>query len=308
MKRPSLAVLAACAAILAPVGAATAPAASTPATAQGARLFADSRLIVGDRFSVEVVGQGPDLIFVPGLASSRETWRESAQRLRGRYRLHLVQVAGFVGEPARANGAGPVLVPTAEALDAYIVGQKLAPAVVIGHSMGGTIALYLAERHAEHLKKVLIVDALPYFAVVMMGPGAKMEAVRPIAERIRTSPPMTGEAQDKLYASLITGQAGRARLSAWNAASDPAAVAGALADDLELDLRPDLAKATTPITVLYPDNVAIGMPPGAADGYYGAAFAALPNKTLRRIDNSLHFIMFDQPAAFAAAVDDFLKP
>ena len=56
------------------------------------------------------------------------------------------------------------------------------------------------------------------------------------------------------------------------------------------------------------DNVAIGMPPGAADGYYGAAFAALPNKTLRRIDNSLHFIMFDQPAAFAAAVDDFLKP
>jgi len=307
MRRPSLAILAACATVLAPIGAAAAPA-PAHAAAQGARLFADSSLIVGARFSVEVVGQGPDLIFVPGLASSRETWRAAAQRLRGRYRLHLVQIAGFVGEPARANGAGPVLIPTAEALDAYIVDQKLAPAVVIGHSMGGTIALYLAEHHPEHLKKVLLVDALPYFAVIMMGPGAKVETVRPIAERIRTAPPMTGEAQDKLYATLITGQAGRARLSAWNAASDPAAVAGALADDLELDLRPDLAKATTPITVLYPDNVAIGMPPGAADGYYGAAFAALPNKTLRRVDNSLHFIMLDQPAAFAAALDDFLKP
>jgi len=62
------------------------------------RLYKEGPLIVRDRFSVEVVGKGPDLIFVPGLSSSRETWKVTADRLRGRYRLHLFQLAGFAGE------------------------------------------------------------------------------------------------------------------------------------------------------------------------------------------------------------------
>ena len=126
------------------------------------RLFTDSEVIVKGRISIEVVGHGPDLIFVPGLSSSRETWKATAERLRGRYRLHLVQVAGFAGEPVRDNASGEVLLPTAEAIDDYIVSQKLAPATLIGHSLGGTMALYLSIHHPDHLKKVMVVDALPY--------------------------------------------------------------------------------------------------------------------------------------------------
>jgi pimeloyl-ACP methyl ester carboxylesterase len=48
--------------------------------------------------------------------------------------------------------------------------------------------------------------------------------------------------------------------------------------------------------------------PAVVTSQTAAAFAAPPHKTLRRVDRSLHFIMFDQPAAFAAALDDFLKP
>ena len=32
-------------------------------------------IVVCDRFSDEIVGTGPDLVFIPGLASSRDTWR-----------------------------------------------------------------------------------------------------------------------------------------------------------------------------------------------------------------------------------------
>ena len=80
----------------------------TAVAAPSLKLFSDSRLVRGDRISVEVVGQGPDVVLIPGLASSRETYRRTAERLRGRYRLHLVQVAGFAGEPAAANASGPV--------------------------------------------------------------------------------------------------------------------------------------------------------------------------------------------------------
>ncbi|MGI8840723.1 MAG: alpha/beta fold hydrolase [Caulobacteraceae bacterium] len=277
-----------------------------PAMQEANRLFPDSRIIVRDRISVEVVGTGPDLIFIPGLASSRDTWRATAERLRGRFRLHLVQVAGFAGEPARANAAGPVLIPTAEAIDAYITDQKLAPATVIGHSMGGTIALWLAEHHPADLKKVMIVDAAPFFAQVLMGPAMTLEQVRPIAEGMRAAPRQSDEAMNKLIASMVTSPADRARVAGWSRASDSSVVQHALADDLELDLRPGLAAIRTPITILYPDYVALGAPVGATDARYGDFYAALPRKTLKRVDGSLHFIMFDQPAAFAADLDAFL--
>lgn len=276
-----------------------------PPPAPSTRLFQDSKIIVRDRISVEVIGKGPDLVFIPGLASSRETWRATAERLRGHYRLHLIQVAGFAGEPARANATGPVLAPTAEAIDAYIVEAKLSPAVVIGHSLGGTIGLYLAEHHPEHLKKVLAVDALPAFAAVMLGPQASAEQITGVAERIRANP-MPGGGAAAAMARMATSQADRDRIAAWSAASAPAAVASAMADDLELNLSPGLAAIKTPITVLYPDYVAAGLSPGMADGMYGGVFTPMPGKTLKRVDASLHFIMLDQPATFAADLDAFL--
>jgi pimeloyl-ACP methyl ester carboxylesterase len=270
------------------------------------RLYSDSRIVTGDRISVEVVGQGPDLILIPGLASSRETWRATADRLKSHYRLHLIEVAGFAGEPARANSAGPVLIPTAEAIDAYIRNQGLGPATVIGHSLGGTMILWLAIHHPEDLRRALVVDALPAFATVMMGPSATPEQVRPMAEAIRHASPTPPSANTRMIDNLVSGAPDRAMVEGWYATSNSAVVANALADDLELDLRPDLAAIHTPILLLYPDNTPAGAPPGAMDGAYKAMFAGAPGVKLSGVDHSLHFIMLDQPSAFAARLDDFL--
>jgi len=72
-------------------------------------------VVILDRFSDEIVGPGPDIVLIPGLASSRDTWKAVADHLKNHYRLHLIQVAGFAGEPARGNAAGAVVVPTADA-------------------------------------------------------------------------------------------------------------------------------------------------------------------------------------------------
>ena len=258
------------------------------------------------RISVEVVGHGPDLILVPGLASSRETWRATAERLRGRYRLHLVQVAGFAGEPSRDNASGEVLIPTAEAIDAYIVAQKLSPAILIGHSLGGTMALYLAIHHPDHLKKVMVVDALPYYGVLMAGPTATVQSVAPMANAIRNSAGGPPRDNTKVVEAMVSSPADKARVVGWSKASDSSVVVRALADDLTLDMRPDLASIRTPITMLYPDEVPAGAPKGSMDGFYHAAFAPAGTVSLVRIDDSRHFIMLDQPAAFAAQLDSFL--
>ncbi len=287
--------------VFAPAQAQTAPATDPN------RLFADSKLVVGERISVEVVGKGPDLILVPGLSSSRETWRRTAERLRGRYRLHLVQVAGFAGEPSRSNASGPVLEPTAEAIDAYIVAAHLSPAVYIGHSLGGTMGLYIAQHHPEHLDKLLLVDSLPFFGVLMGGPAATSASVKPIAEQMEraTSGGGTGYDPTPMLAAMVKDPQGLKIVLASSKASDGKTVGRAMAEDMMLDLRPGLAAMKTPVTLIYPYEAG-RVPLAQWDGLYNSQFAPLPTKTLVRVDDSRHFVMYDQPAKFDAALDAFL--
>ena len=275
------------------------------------KLYPDSRLIQGDRISVEVVGSGPDLIFVPGLSSSRETWKRTADRLRAHYRLHLVQVNGFAGAPAAANATGPVFEPTAEAIDAYIVSAHLAPATYIGHSLGGTIGLYLAEHHPEHFKKVMMVDALPFYGVLMGGPTATAASIKPMAEgakfaMMNSTPEQTAANSARIIAFMVKDPEGNKEATAWGIASDRAVVATAMSEDMQLDLRSGLPAIKTPMTLVYPFDAAAGMPLEQWDGLYHGQYAPLTSLKMVRVDDSKHFIMYDQPDKFAAALDAFL--
>jgi pimeloyl-ACP methyl ester carboxylesterase len=172
--------------------------------------------------------------------------------------------------------------------------------------LGGTITLYLAEKHGDHLKAVMLVDVLPDTAQVMMQPGSTPDQIAMVATQLRANPAMAAGGGEAPGQRLVTSPAGQQLVSSWSKASDPSVMARALADDIELDMRPGLGATKTPITLLYPDNASLGVPPGAMDAIYVPAYAAAPNKTLLRIDASRHFIMLDQPSAFARALDDFL--
>ncbi len=268
--------------------------------------FADP---VSDRITVTVRGKGPDVLLIPGLSCSNAVWDAAARRLEGRYRLHLVQVAGFAGSPARANAQGPVIQPTVAAIDAYIRANKLKEPKIIGHSLGGLMGLMLAAQHLEDVGKLMVVDSLPFFSALL---GAKdTAAAAPQAAVMRDT--ILAQTQDThaqsqagFLRSMVKSPEGLKAAARWAAASDKAVVAQALYEVMTMDLRPKLREIKTPVTALYPWNPASGLPQAAVDKLYRENFAPLPNKTLARIDNSLHFIMFDQPALFAAQVDAFL--
>ena len=286
------------------------PPSQAAAGADPNKLFTDSRLVVRDRFSDEIVGKGPDLVLIPGLASSRATWKATAERLRGHYRLHLIQIAGFAGEPARGNAGGEVLIPTAEAIDAYLVEQKLTPATLIGHSLGGTTTLYLAEKHGAHLKKALMVDALPFFGG-MQDPKATADSVRPMAQRIIDGTAASNAQATKAMLApqmraMSKDESTRDMIVEWGVASDRMVVAHAMYDDLTLDLRDGLTSIRTPITLVYPDNTPLGTPVGMMEKIYPALYAPATSVKTVLVRNSLHFVMLDQPEAFYAALDAFL--
>ncbi|CAN5123232.1 alpha/beta hydrolase [soil metagenome] len=244
-------------------------------------------------------------MLIPGLSSSRETWKVTADRLKDRNRLHLVQVAGFAGEPARANvGAdGEVFVPVADAIDGYIAGLKAGKVLLAGHSLGGTLSLYLAQQHPEHLKKVLLVDALSFYGYAM---GAQTVAqAKPIAEAMLKAPRTVGGA-DAQVRSMAVNKIDQDRIIGWGHLSDQDTVMRAMAEDIVLDLQPGLPAMTTPVTILHPDNIGLGLAPGLYHTYYQNAYRGQPAIKLVEIKGAQHFIMFDQPAAFAAAFDAWL--
>src|SRR5690606_29534771 len=91
--------------------------------------------------SITTEGEGPDLILIPGLALSREVWSKQAVNLRKNYKLHLVQISGFAESAPAANTENGVAKPAAQAIANYIRDKHIVTPAIIGHSLGGEIAL-----------------------------------------------------------------------------------------------------------------------------------------------------------------------
>ena len=257
--------------------------------------------------TVSVIGNGPDVILIPGLASPRRVWDRTAEQLKGRYRLHLVQIRGF-GDDAAANASGPVLEPFVEDLAGYIRDSGLEKPAVIGHSMGGLTAAMIAARYPGLLGRVLIEDSLPFIGLIF-SPLATIDAVRPQADALLKAAlaagPQPQNPDDPMLATMSATPEGRKQVMQWSAQADYRVTAQLFHDVLLTDIRPELARIQTPVTVLYPHDTVVG-PVAYVDSLYAGAYAGLAGVKLERIDGSRHFIKLDQPERFAEAVEAFL--
>ncbi|MGZ8998793.1 MAG: alpha/beta fold hydrolase [Allosphingosinicella sp.] len=248
------------------------------------------------RFSVQIVGSGPDVILIPGLTAGRDVWQGTARALPG-YRYHLVQVAGFAGEPARGNARGEVMAPLADEIARYIADRGLVRPAVIGHSMGGTVSMMLGLRRPELVGRIMVVDMLPQPAGLVGGTAADLG---PLADSLRGM--LGSEAGRGLFASLLTSfsppQRGARR-------SDPDVVARAMQELARIDLTNDLRRLRSPLTVVY--AAAGAQARAGVDRNFTGAYRGKAGARLVRIDDSGHMIMLDQPVRFRQALSDFLR-
>jgi pimeloyl-ACP methyl ester carboxylesterase len=270
------------------------------------------RAFVSDRISVETRGSGPDLILIPGLTGHREIWNGVAGTLDDRYRLHLVQVNGFGGVPAGANAQGTVAAPVAEEIARYIREANLQRPAVIGHSMGGAIGMMLAARHPDAVGRLMVVDMVP-FVGAMFGPaGATPEGLRTIADQSRAgilASPLDQGALSQMFSTMTLKAEMQPVLMRHLRESDRHTVANAFHELIVTDLRPELSRITAPMTVLYvvPANTPVPVTPEQYDASMKQLYANAAGVRLLRIDDSRHFIHWDQPARFVTEVDTFMK-
>jgi pimeloyl-ACP methyl ester carboxylesterase len=266
-----------------------------------------------DRITVTVSGSGPDVVLVPGLASSAaDVWAGTVAAVPG-YRYHLVQVHGFAGTPAGENGdGGPVVAPVVDEIARYVREARLERPAFIGHSLGGSVGLALAVRHPEAVSRLMVVDMVPWMGTFFGPPGTVTpERAGPIAEGVRAAWEAPGdEPWRRLHTSsvnsMVQTESLRPRLIDSGMASDRGVAARAMRDLILQDLRADLASVTIPIRVLYVQGPHLQLDAAQADAVFRDAYAAAPRVTLERIPNAWHFIMLDQPGRFADEVRAFL--
>jgi pimeloyl-ACP methyl ester carboxylesterase len=263
---------------------------------------------------ITIVDEGtagkPDVVLIPGMGSSRAVWDGEVAALAPNYRLHLVQLNGFGGTPAGGNVTGPILTGVVEELHTYIAARGMHPAV-IGHSLGGLLTIMLADKYPADVSKMVIVDTLPFYGMVF-DPNATVDSLaaqgKAIHDQLISMPADQFAVMIPVsVAELVKNADGQKAVAAMTVASDRAVFANSMLEDLQTDLRPDIAKIKTSSLLLYPWDAKVSPDPTGIDAVYIAAYKPMPNMKLVRIDDSRHFIMYDQPAKMDVAIEAFLK-
>lgn len=265
-----------------------------------------------NRIHVEVRGKadGPDVILIPGLASTSAVWAKVVPALEDDYRLHLVTVRGFGEYSAEGNAEGYLGTAISGEISRYIGEQHLRRPALIGHSMGGQMALRVAADGGDTIGKVMLVDSSPFFPS-LIDRGATKADVEPLARLAYQGVLMLGD--DLLRsrpAQMLDLGAGADRVFnglGWQG-GDRRVLAQGVFEVLTTDLRYRLPEITAPVTVVYGWSADANSPRAVVDDLFRYGFMNLRQPArFERIQGAEHMVMIDQPRAFERAVRTFLR-
>jgi magnesium chelatase accessory protein len=109
------------------------------------------------RYYVGGAGSGPSLVLVHGLGGAASNWCELVPLLAPRFRLLVVDLPGHGGSSPLPSA--PTLSPFADAVSAIAEREALLPAAVVGHSLGGLVALRLALCRPQAVRALVLAAA-----------------------------------------------------------------------------------------------------------------------------------------------------
>jgi pimeloyl-ACP methyl ester carboxylesterase len=106
---------------------------------------------------LELEGDGTPIVMLHGYADSADTWRQTLARLaREGRRAIAVDLPGFgAADPLTREPILPQLDEFAAAAAAYLADADRSSVLAVGNSLGGCVALRLAERHPQAVAGVV---------------------------------------------------------------------------------------------------------------------------------------------------------
>lgn len=261
-------------------------------------------------FGVKVTGTGAPMILIPGLGCDGATWDTTVAHFRGRYECHVLTPAGFAGQPPVE---GPFFDTMSAGLARYVRDKKLTKPVLVGHSIAAALVLRAAADHPDLYGPVVAVDGFPcIFALIDPATTPAAMAKAGAAERAKGERASRDEflkGQKAMFGQWLSGEKLDTAMT-WQAASDQGTLARAKGELFALDLRPALAKVTTPILMLagYDKGYErFGVTRAVFGERIKAQFTTAKAARVAIRDDCKHFIMYDQPDWMWGEMTTFLK-
>ncbi len=255
----------------------------------------------GRELYYEVHGAGQPLLLIPGLGSDVLSWGGLVTPLAQSYRVILLDNRGA----GRTQGVGPVTLK-AMATDALTLLVHLGyPKVhVLGHSMGGLVALTLANLAPARLDRLILAGSFtaiqPRNLELFRGMATALERG---ADRVDWYQELFGWIFSAGFLGPPQAVRAAARLAAdYPLAPTPAEFRGQVEALAAMDASSRLSNVSHPTLVLAAQNDRLVL---VGEGQ--ALAAALPCGTYQELPMAAHAMHLEQPEAFLAAVRAFLS-
>jgi pimeloyl-ACP methyl ester carboxylesterase len=247
-------------------------------------------------------GAGDPILFLPGFTTPGTVWQETISNLDVKKQSHVISYAGF-------NGIQPIDTPwyatIRKELLQYIEKENLTNLSIVGHSMGGNLAVDIAAAVPGRVQKLILVDAIPCMRELMM-PGVAASQIQHNSPYNQQMLLMSEDGLRKTAGMMAGNMTNRQDkidlLVQWSLAADRETYVYGYTDLLKLDLREALKQVKAETLILgasYPDAALVM-------SNFEKQYTNLPVKTIALASDSKHFIMFDQPEWFFEKVNTFL--
>jgi pimeloyl-ACP methyl ester carboxylesterase len=258
------------------------------------------------------LGKGPAVVFLHGLGGDRAVWASEIVRLSPKFTVVAVDLPGHGQSPGpKAAPTTPAVAgqPAAPLVDLKKVAQQvarlihsehLAPAVVVGHSMGGQVAAWLPLVDREAVRGVLMVDSFLTPPTISDSERTRLRAdlKRDLISTLR-----------RFYAPLTNGSGQLDKIVASAQRVPPAVFMGYLDYMMDNELDEKAGEITVPVHLLAgPLLIANNNDQVKAHlSLQQAGLTAIPNLTYDYFPSSKHWLFWDEPERFNDAVDRFLN-
>jgi pimeloyl-ACP methyl ester carboxylesterase len=247
----------------------------------------------------EAYGRGRPVVLLHGWINSWGVWQDSMIYLaeKSNYKVYALDFWGF-GESAKAKTPPFKVASYVEMVDQFMESLGIQAAPVLGHSMGGTVALRLALDHPERVTRVAVVgspvngNSLNFFL--------KLAGIDWIAHTVWRVPTLlkmvilTNTLGDsKRVRDMILHDVEKTSLESFFRS---------IGDLHYTDLRQPLRRLKIPTLGVFGkrDNI---VNPDQGE----VLAAAVPGAQIRMMDHSRHFVMMDEPDIFHETVQAFLS-
>lgn len=243
------------------------------------------------------VGNGAPLLFVHGFPLSSAAWKHQIKVFQSSHRVIAPDLRGF-GDSAATSGAVSM---TQLADDLHALLQHLNPGsvVLIGHSMGGYVALAFARKFPDLLRGLVLVGTKAGADTPEAAEGRRKTAAQVDAQGTQ---PVIDSMLPKFFSPSTRNPALADEVRGIMAAAKPAGVAGALLGMAERpDSTPYLPQVTVPTLVLTGADDQV-IPPAESqklvEGIRGAQ--------LHTISGAGHLVAMEQPEEFNRIFKEWL--